>query len=125
METSKYDGFYFLPLEDDDEGLKFSFFELKESDQGTPVEGNSIGDVYHIVMFKSGEDGLPVFNDFFEAILGDPAKYVENLIGTEIYGCVLRKTDKSGQWIEDYLTRVLGSVIIKKLKSYASSIAES
>ena len=82
METSKYDGFYFLPLEDDEEGLKFSFFEFKESDQGTPVEGNSIGDVYHIVMFKSGEDGLPVFNDFFEAILGDPAKYVENLIGT-------------------------------------------
>ena len=33
METSKYDRFYFLPLEDDYEGLKFSFFELKESDQ--------------------------------------------------------------------------------------------
>jgi len=124
MENSKYDGFYFLPLDDDDEGMKFSYFQLRDDIQGTPVDGNSIGDMYHVVMFKPGEDGYPVFDDFFDAILGDPTKYVENLIGAEIYGCVLRKTDKSGQWIEDYLTRVLGSVIIKKLKGYASSIAE-
>jgi hypothetical protein len=124
MESSKYDGFYFLPLDDDEEGMRFSYFTLSDEAQGTAIDGNSIGDMYHVVMFKAGEDGLPVFDDFFDAILGDPTKYVENLIGTEIYGCVLRKTDKSGKWIEDYLTRVLGSVIIKKLKGYASSIAE-
>lgn len=117
MKSSEYDGFYFLPNDDYQESLRFSFFTLKDSIKGTPVGGNEIGDMYHIVMFKTDDDGFPVFDETFDAILGDPQKYVENLLGTEIYGCVLRKTDKSNEWLEDYLTRVMGSVIINKLKT--------
>lgn len=115
MESSEYDGFYFLPHGRYGEHLKFSYFSLKDEEQGTPVGGNEVGDMYHVVMFKKGEDGLPVFDDTFDAILGDPQKYIENLLGTEIYGCVLRKTDKSGKWIDDYLKRVMNSIIMNKL----------
>jgi len=115
MKSSEYDGFYFLPHGKYGEHLKFAFFSLKDEDQGTPVKGNDVGDMYHIVMFKTDDDGSPVFDETFDAILGDPQKYVENLLGAEIYGCVLRKTDKSGKWLEDYLTRVMSSVIMNKL----------
>jgi hypothetical protein len=115
MENLNYDGFYFLPYENDVDSLNFTYFKVKGDNHGEPIEGNQVGDKYHVVMFKEGEDGMPVFDDSFEAILGDPTKYVENLIGTEIYGCVLRKTKNSGKWIENYLTDVLGSVIMKKL----------
>lgn len=115
MKSSEYDGFYFLPHGKYGEDLKFSYFSLKDDDKGTPVGGNDFGDMYHVVMFKEDKDGFPVFDDAFDAILGDPQKYVENLLGAELYGCVLRKTDKSNKWLEDYLTRVMGSVIMNKL----------
>jgi hypothetical protein len=117
IKKQEYDGFYFLPLKDDEGGLKLSFFALKDEHRGTPVDGNSFGDMFHIVMFRPDED------DSFEAILGDPPQYIENLVGAKIYGCVLRKTDKSGEWIQDYLTGILGTVIVNKLKSYAKSIS--
>jgi hypothetical protein len=118
-----YDGFYFLPLKDDEDGLKLSFFTLKDEHRGAPIDGSSFGDMFHIVMFRPDDDGHPILDDSFEAILGDPAQYIENLVGAKIYGCVLRKTDKSGEWIHDYLTGILGSVIVNKLKSYANSIS--
>ena len=123
INQQEYDGFYFLPLKEDEEGLKLSFFEINPEHRGTPIDGNSVGDMFHIVMFKPDDDGLPVLDDNFEAILADPAVYIENLKGMDLYGCVLRKTDKSDKFIEDYLTGVLQSVMIKKLKSYAKSIS--
>jgi hypothetical protein len=62
---------------------------------------------------------MPEFDDAFEAILGDPESYIRNLVGAGLYGCVVRKTTKSGKWFEDYLTSVVGSVIVKGLKSIA------
>jgi hypothetical protein len=64
---------------------------------------------------------MPEFNDSFEAILGDPQNYVKNLTGTGLYGCVVRKTTKSGKWFEEYLTSVTGSVIIDDLKKIINS----
>lgn len=121
-----YDGFYFLPHEDEDgrEGLKFQIFELKEEDRGVPVNGSEMGHAYHMIFFKEGEDGFPELDDNFEAILVDPLTYAENLIGTNVYGCILRRTDKSPKWVDDYLKRVGQHSIMKKLKQYAESISE-
>lgn len=125
IDKQQYDGFYFLPLEGDEDSLHLSYFELKEEQRGEPVEKTSVGDMFHVIMFKSDDEGLPILDDCFEAILGDPSKYIENLVGARIYGCVLRKTDKSGKWVEDYLTGILGKVMIRKLKFYANSISNS
>jgi hypothetical protein len=111
-----FDGFWFLPC--DEEGLNLSFFTFKdEYGGGTPIGGNQIGDNYHLAFFKENEDGLPEFDDAFEAILGDPESYVKNLVGAGLYGCVVRKTTKTGKWFEDYLTSVVGSVIVDNVKS--------
>ena len=111
-----FDGFWFLPCDED--GLKLSFFTFNEEfGGGTPIGNSSIGDVYHLAFFKENEEGMPEFDDAFEAILGDPESYVKNLVGAGLYGCVVKKTTKSGKWFEDYLTSVVDSVIVDNVKS--------
>jgi len=111
-----FDGFWFLPCEE--EGLNLSFFTFKdEYGGGTPIGGNQLGDNYHLAFFKENEEGLPEFDDAFEAILGDPESYIKNLVGAGLYGCVVRKTTKTGKWFEDYLKSVVGSVIVDNVKS--------
>ena len=111
-----FDGFWFLPC--DEEVLNLSFFTFKdEFGGGTPIGGNQIGDNYHLAFFKENEEGLPEFDDAFEAILGDPESYIKNLVGAGLYGCVVRKTTKTGKWFNDYLTSVKDSVIVDNVKS--------
>ena len=117
----KYDGVYFLPHTDgENEGLKYQFFELKDE----AIDGSSMGNKYHLVFFKEGEDGLPVLEDQFEAILVDPATYLRGLLGAGVYGCILKKTAKSQDWIDKYLDGVLKSTLQRKLLKYAESISE-
>ena len=115
--TENYDGFYFLPGKDDDE-MAISFFQFGEElgNQKKVDSKNEVGDLWHIALFTQGEKGEPVFNDSFEAIFSDPEVYVKNLCGTGIYGCVLRKTDKSVKWFNDYLDKVKNRVTIIRLK---------
>ena len=121
----QYDGFWFLPTEEDDE-LNLAFFTFQSPyDNGEKIGSHQIGDVYHIAFFKKDEEGQPIFDDAFEAILGDPKTYVNNLRGAGLYGCIIRKTTKSGKWFDNYLKDVLGRVMINKLSMYASSIANS
>jgi hypothetical protein len=111
-----FDGFWFLPC--DEEGLNLSFFTFKdEYGGGTPIGGNQLGDNYHLAFFKENEEGMPEFDDAFEAILGDPESYIKNLVGAGLYGCVVRKTTKTGKWFDDYLKSVVGSVIVDNVKS--------
>ena len=115
-----FDGFWFLPCEE--EGLNLSFFTFKdEYGGGTPIGGNQIGDNYHLAFFKENEEGLPEFDDAFEAIIGDPQSYIKNLVGAGLYGCVVRKTTKTGKWFDDYLTSVAGSVIVDSVKKITNS----
>lgn len=101
----EYDGFYFLP--GDNEGdLTLAFFKFNgDTDYGKPVESSDLGDKFHIAFFKRNEDGNPVFDDHFEAIFVDPIVYIKNFVDTNLYGCVLRKTENSQKWWEEYLTR--------------------
>jgi len=111
-----FDGFWFLPCEE--EGLNLSFFTFKdEYGGGTPIGGNQMGDNYHLAFFKENEEGMPEFDDAFEAILGDPESYIKNLVGAGLYGCVVRKTTKTGKWFDNYLTSVVDSVIVDNVKS--------
>lgn len=122
-----YDGFYFLPPDDENlVGLQFQFFKFRdEFKDGTPIESSTAGDKFHVAFFRKNEDGQPEFDDSFEAIFADPVVYVQNLIGSDIYGCFCRKTDKSEKWFEDYLTKTTKSVMIRKMVSALSSISET
>ena len=118
--TENYDGFYFLPNKQENSAL-FNFFTFDEDDgdlaNSKKVDSkNEIGDLWHIAFFTKDENDNPQFNDSFEAIFSDPVAYVKNLCGTGLYGCVLRKTDKSVKWFNDYLDKVMNRVTIIRLK---------
>jgi len=125
--SHEYDGIYFLPYEDEkEEGLLISFFDFKhDMANGEPIDGTAIGPMYHIAFFKSDEEGMPVFDESFEAILGDPGQYIQNLTGAGVYGCVVKKTNKSGKWFEDYLSRTLKHITMKKMVGCLNSILET
>ncbi len=122
--STDYDGIYFLPGDEEGE-LVLSYFNFNdEMAGGVPVETTSFGPKYHIAFFQRGDDGKPVFDDSFEAILGDPATYIKNLTGTEIYGCVVKKTTKSGKWFDSYLKRTNEQIEALKTISLLKSILD-
>lgn len=124
-DAKDFDGFYILPHKQDD-GLRLSFFDFNDDfEKGKKVDGTSLGDMYHVVFLKQGEDGNPEFDDHFEAIFADPEVYVKGLLGANVYGCMVRKTENSYKWVEEYLKKLLGRVMINKMKNYAGSIAEN
>ena len=88
----------------------------------TLVENTNYGSTYHIAFFQRGKDGKPVFDESFEAILGDPAQYIKNLAGSEIYGCVVKKTTKSDKWFDNYLKRTNEQIEMLKTISLLKSI---
>jgi len=123
-DSAKYDGFYILP--GDDEGLKLSYFDFMDDfDKGEKIGGNDMGDMYHVIFLKAGKDNHPELDDHFEAIFAHPEKYVEGLLGADIFGCFVKKTENSWKWVDDYLKRVLARVTLIKMKNYAKSISEN
>lgn len=123
----KADGIYFLPGEEEGD-LVISHWEFKPDSEfsgGKPEGGNEIGSLYQIAFFKEDGEGNPVYDDHFEAIIGDPETYLKGLGGCGLYGCMVKKTDKSVRWFEDYLNKVFASVRIPKLKQIAESIANN
>jgi len=117
MNVSKYDGFYFLPGNQEDE-LELSFYSFDgDLANSKKVESNNpIGDIWHVAFFTKDDKGEPLFDYSFEAIFSDPEVYIKNLCGMGLFGCVLRKTDKSVKWFNDYLDKVKNRVTIMKLK---------
>lgn len=123
----EYDGFYFLPHYDgDDEGLRFDFFRfMDEYANGVKKDHSEMGDMYHIVFIKQNDEGDPVLDENFDAIFVDPVEYVNNLLGADLFGCVIRKTDKSEEWLEKYLTRIKESDTLRNIKTQIESIARN
>jgi len=122
-DSEQFDGFYILP--GDDDGIKLSYFDFKDNfDKGKKIGGNEVGDMYHVIFMKAGDDSLPVLDDHFEAIFLHPETYVRNLLGADIFGCFVKKTENSWKWVDDYLTRTMARVTMMKLSGYAKSLSE-
>ena len=114
MHVSKYDGFYFLPGESSDDLLLKYFSFNNELQGGKKLGGNGEADTWMIAFFRKGEDGSPIFDDTLEAIFYDPVTYISQLAGMGLYGCMLRKTDKSVKWFNHYLKTMKESFTILK-----------
>ena len=121
LPKDEFDGLYFLPGEEDGE-LEIHYFHLKDEYANSTPIGT---DLYHIAFFDRDDEGQPKFDAAFEAVLGDPSVYITNLVGAETYGCVLRKTDKSGKWFEEYLKKALQKITIRRMKNALESIANN
>ena len=64
------------------------------------IDSTSLGNCYHIVLFREDEDGILVQPDKFDAILIDPLEYVSELITQNWYGIIARKTKSSHELID-------------------------
>lgn len=120
----RYDGFYFTPGDHSGE-IELSFFKVKSQEMGNPIDFTKLGDMFHVAFFRRDTTGRPEFEEEFEAIFADPKIYVQNLIGSEIYGTFLRKTENSGKFWKDYLDDAKKRCNINKLKFLAEAIIET
>jgi hypothetical protein len=59
---------------------------------------------------------IRISDEQFEAIFADPITYIKNILGTDLYGCVLRKTDVSSKWWDIYLKKIKDASIITSNK---------
>jgi hypothetical protein len=116
-----YDGFVIVP--ENTEESKIVFFHLNDgAEKGTPIENTELGDKYHVVYFKlnSSKDDIE-FDDTFEAIFVDPVYYAKRLLPS-FYCMIVRKTDKSVAWFEEYLRELLERAILSKVKNYKAAL---
>ena len=125
-EMSKFDGFYFIPDHDDFDGnYKLAFFNFKEEwTKANPVEESEMGYKYHMAFFEEDEEGMPKFDDAFEAILSDPLVYIKNLVGTGLSGCIVKKTEQSENWWTEYLDFITKGKFKEKMNDALKSLAE-
>ena len=119
----EFDGFYFSPK--GEEEVEFNYFKFNEdSDRGNKVGNNEMGDMYHIILWESNDDGLPEIVDDYEAILIDPVFYAESLTKSvkPSYGIIVRKTTESFKFIESYYQKFEKSVevALEKIKELSS-----
>lgn len=117
MNSVTFDGFFFTPsLEDDEVELSFFDFNEEKYKNAEPVDKTPVGLTYHIVFFKPAGDGTVEFDESFEAVFADPVTYVKNLAGSNLFGCVLKKTTHSKKWFDNYLTNAKKKVTIHNMK---------
>ena len=122
-----YDGFYFFPHDDETgSGVRYDFFRFKdEYAGGVKQDATEAGDMYHIAFIEADDEGVPEVKETFDAIFVDPVIYAENLFGTNLIGCIVRKTDKSQKWFEDHLTSLREKCKLIKIKDQIESIAKN
>jgi len=106
LKNDPFDAFFFLPGEEKDtvhlEGAAYK-------NPGEKVGGSSMGNGYHIILFREDEEGELVDVEQFNAVLIDPITYITRMIDIEWYGILARMTTTSEAFIKstfDKLTKV-------------------
>lgn len=105
QDLGEFDAIFFIPTESNNIKVQSNVYK----NRGTPIEGNSMGDKWHVILFQEEDedsDELIVKNfDTFEAIFSDPREYISNLIKCGWYGIVSRKTTTSEKFYRDALAK--------------------
>lgn len=125
MESNEeYDGFYFLPGDDDTE-LNIAYFNFEGEDKGEFTKESELGHTYHIAFFRKNSSGKPVYDEDFEAILLHPETYVKGLIGGNIFGVLMKKTTTTTEWFKDYLNTIRKKLIISDIVDNLKEIRDA
>jgi len=95
---------FFTFLSGDEEG-QVDIISSEYSNPGEKVGGTSLGDLYHIVLFRESEINPDEYDnvDDFEAILACPLEYASGLIPGGFYGIIARKTTTSNKLVDKLL----------------------
>jgi hypothetical protein len=76
-------------------------------DSAESIETTSLGNKYHIILFRENDKGIVINPDKFEAILLDPLEYISELIPQRWYGIIARKTKSSGKFIDNLFDNMM------------------
>lgn len=106
------DGITFLPESDFNLSIR-GFSYTKKS----KYEKNSLGHVYHIMLYKCDENGFVVKPDNFTAVLTDPYVYVSSVIECGFYGVVVKKTRASTKFVNEIYKSILAYQNGKEIKT--------
>jgi hypothetical protein len=98
----KCDGLTFVP--DNDGGTEIRFMTFHEKLKGEIETSNSGDTWYHVCFLKYDEENDSFeFDESFDAIFIDPLEYIRGLIGTNVYGTMVKKRQDSSEWFKGYL----------------------
>ena len=96
IKQEEFDCLTFFPDYEQDalriEGQRYKNF-------GEKVDGSIMGDWWHVILFKEGDDKFTNL-DNFDAILSEPLEYISQLIPQGWYGMVAKKTTTSPEFIK-------------------------
>ncbi len=94
----EHDGFIFIL--DADELFEVSAFSYLKKQK--PIEEHpDLGFKYHVILYRETFDGRIIEPEMFEAVIGNPAHYVANLIKSGFFGTLCKKTKKSKKIAND------------------------
>lgn len=122
-----FDGVYFYPDPENSKKLAQDWFLLEDEKYKNqpPIDGNEMGDCYHVAFIGKDRMNYPYVQEVYEAIFSDLETYINtSLSGAKVQGVILRKTDTSGQWIDEYRNNLGKNVRLHKLHVLAKSILE-
>lgn len=96
------DGITFLPQgELDNLQIRGFLYDTKSK-----YDVSSLGNVFHIVLYKCDEDGIITHKDNFVAVLTDPYVYASHVIECGFFGIITKKTKKSNKFIKELYSKV-------------------
>ena len=105
-DNEPFDAFFFLPGENKNtvhlEGATYK-------EPGEKIGGSSMGDSYHVILFKAAEDGQLVNIDRFNAIFVDPVVYMSGLIESGWFGILTKMTTTSEKFINSTFAKLTDS----------------
>lgn len=102
--TDHYDALFFLPHEENENQVVVH--ARKFTDAGQELDKTVVGPAWHVVLFKTDEDGTAKDIDVFDAVLSEPREYISGLIPMDIYGVVARKTTTSKAFLDDFVAKI-------------------
>ena len=105
LQPLKKDKFDFITFLAGDEEGKINIMGSEYANPGEDVGGNTLGKLYHIVLFRDSQENTEEYDDVdnFEAILACPLEYISGLIPSGFYGIVARKTTTSHNLMDKLL----------------------
>ncbi len=105
LKDDPFDAFFFLPGEKED---TVHLESVTYKNPGEKVGGSSLGDEYHIILFRESEEGELVDIEQFSAVLIDPATYISRMLSIDWFGILAKMTTTSDKFIQstfDKLTK--------------------
>jgi hypothetical protein len=104
LKDEPFDAFFFLPGDEKDtvhlEGAAYK-------NPGEKVGGSSMGNGYHIILFREDEEGELVDVEQFNAVLIDPITYITRMIDIDWFGIIARMTTTSESFIQNTFDKLI------------------